>query len=308
MVKHPLELHLHTNDDCNLRCRHCYNRSGESMSCHRPPTEAILQTLQYFYDTYETKVHLEGGEIFLRPELLSQMGTLPENLLKHVTITTNGTIRNNDPTVLAMLRKLNLLRISVEGHTEEQQRLVRGTSLKHTLENAAFYQSVGVPVCLRLTLNKLNYHGFVSQTISSLAAYGFLVFQVYEFQSVGRGVDAQDELTIDFPLDELWAELYEHHFPKGTHFKLMLSARRGAEVENAAPSLEKRNFVCAKLSPESGLSIHADGGVFLCAWDNDSSHQLFNWYEQKRPQVLLQSIPLTHTCEYCSSSCVSLTV
>lgn len=306
MTKRPFELHLHTNDDCNLCCQHCYNRSGESVSYHRPPTEAILQTLWYFYNTYEMDVHLEGGEIFLRPELLTQIGTLPEDLLKRVTITTNGTIRNNHTAVLTMLRKLHLLRISVEGHTEEQQMLIRGTSLKQVLKNAAFYQSAGISVCLRLTLNKLNFHGFVSQTIMSLIAYGFLEFQVYEFQSVGRGADAQNKLMLDFPLDELWAELYECRLPKGTHFKLMLPAWRGTEVENVAPKLEKRNFVCTKLPPESGLSIHADGGVFLCAWDNDPRHQLFNWYEQRLPQELLQSMPLTHRCEHCSSFCVSL--
>lgn len=301
----PFELHLHTNDDCNLHCRHCYNGSEEGACCHRPSEEAILQTLRYFYETYQAEVHLEGGEIFLRPELLSRMSALPEKLLANITITTNGTIRNDDPAALAMLRKLHLLRVSVEGHTERQQRLIRGIPLKQVLENAMFYQSAGVPVCLRLTLNKLNYRGLVSQTIPALIACGFSVFQVYEFQSVGRGAEARRELALDFPLDELWAELYEHRLPKGTSFHMMFPVRRGAEVENAAAKLEKCGFVCARLPSESGLSIHADGGVFLCAWDNDSGHQIVNWYSQERPQDALQSIPLTHTCEYCSAFCVS---
>lgn len=306
MTKRPLELHLHTNNDCNLHCRHCYNRSGEAVSCQSPPVEAILQTLRYFDDTYETEVHLEGGEIFLRPELLSRMGTLPETLLAKITITTNGTIRQDDPAILTMLKKLHLLRISVEGHTEEQQMLIRGISLEPVLENAAFYQASGIPVCLRLTLHRLNYSGFASQTIPSLAARGFSRFQVYEFQSVGRGTDVQSELTLNFPLYELWTELSEHGLPDGTRFDLMLPARRAAEIQQAALELEKQNFVCNALLPENSLSIHADGEVFLCAWDNHPEHQLFNWYQQASSRALLQSIPLTHTCTHCSAFRVSL--
>lgn len=305
MTKPGLELHLHTNSDCNLYCKHCYNQSGERSCTDRPSETALLEIIRYFCENYDAEIHLEGGEIFLRPRLLALMNTLPEWILACVTITTNGVIRNEEPETIAMLRKICALRVSVEGHLDEQQQFIRGTPLKPILENAEFYRKEQISVCLRLTLNQRNYDGFIAKTIPSLAARGFSRFQVYEFQSVGRGSENERELALDHPLDALWSEMCTFRLPSGIQFDLMLSAKRGRELQAVAKKLEQHGFVVGKLLPENGISIHADGGVYLCPWDNDPKHQIFNWYQQECPQAYLRSISLKHNCVRCSAFRIS---
>lgn len=143
-MKDKIEVHLHTNDNCNLKCIHCYNKSGEGSAYNIPEIESLLKLIQYFCTAYEAEIHLEGGEIFLRPDLLHRMNSLPQETLQCVTITTNGTIRIDEPEIIDMLRKINALRISVEGHTDGQQRIVRGIDLEKVVEYALFYKEKGI--------------------------------------------------------------------------------------------------------------------------------------------------------------------
>lgn len=301
MSKPSLELHLHTNDTCNLRCHHCYNLSGEQQ-CAAPQIDTILDTLYYFHDNFDAAIHLEGGEIFLRPDLLRALNELPDDLLRTITVTTNGTIWRDSSDILSMLRRLGALRISVEGCTEEQHQLIRGTPLHPILQNAKSYQNADVPVWLRITLNRHNYWNFMTQTIASLSEEGFCRFQVYEFQHVGRGALYRDEFQLDFPLDELFEDMEEFACSEpDIRFKLMLSARREAEVKAASSQLLKCGYRVAAIPVESGVSIHTDGSVFRCPWDNERQNRLFDWYRQKPNIETLTAMDLTHKCAYCSA-------
>ena len=170
--KKPIEVHLHTNYSCNLFCRHCYNNSGSCNKSTLSP-EFVLDLLEKLCGGYEAEIHLEGGEIFLLPELLAAMNDLPDEVLRCITITTNGTIRLTDPDILKMLSRIQALRVSVEGHTNEQQREIRNIDLTPVLENARFYKENKIPVWLRITLYKNNWEGFVTETLPALNAEGF---------------------------------------------------------------------------------------------------------------------------------------
>ena len=41
------DLHIHTNTDCNLRCRHCYNDSGAGAEAHIA-IEDVIHYLRFF--------------------------------------------------------------------------------------------------------------------------------------------------------------------------------------------------------------------------------------------------------------------
>ena len=223
-----IEVHLHTNTDCNLRCLHCYNRSGET-GYYSPPVEEIINTILYIFNKCDAEMHLEGGEIFLRPDLLREMDSLPDSILRKITVTTNGTIFLNDEKILHMVKRLAALRISIESADPSQHEQIRGFSLEKTLQNAAQYQRCGIPVWLRVTLNQMNYKGFLKQHILKLNEFGFRQFQVYEFQSVGRGMDNHNLLSIEHNLDELIDELCMTSL-NGVLLKLMFSQQRNVEI------------------------------------------------------------------------------
>ena len=292
-----IEAHLHTNTNCNLLCLHCYNRSSEGV-CYSPPVKEIIDTICFIFNMYDAEMHLEGGEIFLRPDLLREMDSLPDSILHKITVTTNGTIFFNDEKILHMLRRLAALRISIESANPSQHEQIRGFSLEKTLQNAAQYQSCGISVWLRVTLNQMNYKGFLNQHILKLNEYGFRQFQVYEFQNVGRGLDNQDLLSIEHNLNDLIDELCMTSL-NGVLLKMMFSQQRKIEILQQKKRLEDNSYRVELIPPEEGISIHANGDVYRCAWT--STEKLCNWYNDENARRILSTSNLIHYCSHCSA-------
>ena len=306
-MKDKIEVHLHTNDNCNLKCIHCYNKSGEGSAYNIPEIGSLLELIQYFCTAYEAEIHLEGGEIFLRPELLHRMSSLPQETLQCITITTNGTIRIDEPKIIDMLCKINALRISVEGHTDEQQRIVRGIDLEKVVECALFYKEKGIPVWLRLTMTCQNCEHLLDETLPYYMDKGFRNFQVYEFQAVGRGemnrslLTVKDDMFVSF-LDKLtaWKGLF---MEKDFHLRFMFPSTRCETVRSYKEQLELNRLKVSDIPAEDGVSIHADGSVYLCAWDNEVSHCVLNAYKEdlKHMVTKLEKMSLKHSCNHCSA-------
>lgn len=306
-MKNKIDVHLHTNDNCNLRCIHCYNMSGEKFACNMPESSRLLELIQYFCTEYEAEIHLEGGEIFLRPDLLCQMNDLPADMLQCITITTNGTISISDPEIIEILCRLRALRISVEGHTDEQQRTVRGIALDEVVENALSYKEMGIPVWLRLTMTSLNIEHLLDETLPYYMHKGFRCFQAYEFQPVGRGEQSSSLLTVGDALFlsflqnlAVWNEPYRK---EDLQLNIMLPPARRKAVFFHKRQLELNKMAVSEIPAQSGLSIHADGSVFLCPWDNEKSHCVLNVYKDgiKHMECLLKNNELKHGCRHCSA-------
>ena len=304
-MKKNLEIHLHTNYSCNLNCVHCYNESGINRDTILPK-EFIITLFKMFYNYYQPEIHLEGGEIFLRPDFLAMMNELPDEVLKCITITTNGTICLKEEKILSMLRRSGALRISVEGNTNEQQRAVRGVDIDKVLTNAKFYLESGVPVWLRVTLNKINYEGFVNFVLPALQNMGFFKIQVYEFQKVGRGSGNGTKLALEGSISDMLNDLITYSDSLVGNIKLAFPRRRIKEIKKYELELNKRGYQVHYLEAGDGISIHADGEIFLCAWDNDNSHSLGNILKMETGEFfdLLNKTNLTHDCEYCSAVCI----
>lgn len=313
-TKKQIEVHLHTNDSCNLKCIHCYNRSGEKAVCNVPDADSLLELIQYFCTEYDAEIHLEGGEIFLRPELLSAMNYLPVEMLQCITITTNGTICIEEPETIAMLNKIHALRISVEGHTEEQQRFVRGISLKNVIDHALFYKSKDISVWMRLTMTCQNWEHLLDSTLPYYINLGFKKFQIYEFQTVGRGeineslLAVSDAAFVSF-LEKLkvWKGFCEK---TDLQIRFLFSRVRQERIYFYKEQLEQNTFKVEDIPEENGVSIHADGSVYLCAWDNEESHCIMNVYHEglKHMAVQLKQMRLTHQCSHCSAVRIVLDV
>lgn len=306
-MKDKIEVHLHTNDNCNLKCIHCYNMSGEKSLCNMPDNSRLLELIQYFCTEYEAEIHLEGGEIFLRPDLLQQMNALPTETLQRITITTNGTINTDDPEIIEMLCRLRALRISVEGHTDGQQRTVRGIALDEIVGNALLYKERGIPVWLRLTMTSLNIEHLLDETLPYYMHKGFCCFQVYEFQPVGRGERSSSLLTVG---DALFLSFLQNLAVwKGAYRKeelqlnIMLPATRRKIVLFHKRDLELNEIAVFEISAENGVSIHADGSVFLCPWDNEKGHCVLNVYKDgiNYMEYILKERELKHICRHCSA-------
>lgn len=302
-----LEVHLHTNSSCNLYCMHCYNYSGERNAdqSSAPSDENIIDSIIFICMNYDAKIHLEGGEIFLRPELLKKMDSMSDDILKRITITTNGTILIRDKIILHMLRRVAALRISIESADATIHSRIRGCDLRSVIDHAKEYEMKGVPVCIRITLNQLNYDRFVHENIIRLSEEGFKKFQVYEFQRVGRGIDNCSTLALDNTLSTLVDELCSTPM-NDISLKMMFSKRRTSEILQLQQKLCQANYRVQILTPEEGISIHANGDVYACAWENRPQMALFNWYNDRNARQIIYTQKMLHECEYCTAIRITL--
>jgi MoaA/NifB/PqqE/SkfB family radical SAM enzyme len=291
-----IDAHIHTNTHCNFQCIHCYENAENSIKMSLTD-EFEINLIKFFCKTYNADIHLEGGEIFLEEHFIAALLNLDESVARHLTITTNGSLRSQNRETIRALRSIGCLRISVEGHTDTLHQALRGRELQPILDNALYYQDQGIPIALRLTLNTLNIGAMFSETIPALEAKGFRRFQMYEMQPVGRGMTAG--MCITGRLDSFFTNWLNSQ-PKSS-IKVSLPLRRRAEVYDYSAQLERVGISVEDVGNVASVSIGADGSVRVCPWDTTSEPLLFiceDNIETLRTVIESQNIP--HECAFCS--------
>lgn len=289
-----IDLHIHSNTDCNLSCKHCYNNSGEGKTERIDLTE-LKRYLEITSQIYDCDIHLEGGEIFLYPELFDILYDLDDSILKSITITTNGTIKVQNTNVISVLKRINALRISVEGHTQEIHEKVRNSSLDFVLTNGIALLNMGINVVLRITLNRYNQDSLLIDGITKFYQYGYKKIQIYEFQEVGRGNNNAFSITCDFK--QIFKQFESVAVP--VDLKMMLSSRRIQDVQDY-PWNHHNLTITYNDENENGISINANGEISLCAWNDQEI--IANFSQMSNAQILafLNSRDFFHTCTHCS--------
>jgi len=293
----PIDVHVHTNTQCNLKCVHCYEEFDETKGKMSITDAFEVSLVKYLCKNYDADIHLEGGELFLEERLIAALSILPVETLRKITVTSNGTIRLHTEAALQALRSIGCLRISVEGHTEDLHRSIRGYSLMPILDNAIFYKNQGIPMVMRITLNSLNAKGLFSETIPALESIGFNKFQIYEIQPVGRAKNSN--YCLAGSLDDFFNDWLKN--PAKSNVKVSLPNKRAGEVQRLASKLEQAGITAKNAGNAASISVGVDGSIRLCAWDMISKPLAFineaNLYELDNI-IYSQNVP--HICGYCS--------
>jgi MoaA/NifB/PqqE/SkfB family radical SAM enzyme len=256
-----------------------------------------VNLINFLCKNYNADIHLEGGEIFLEEGLITALSGLDKAIRQHLTITTNGTIRSANSDVIQVLQSLGCLRFSVEGHTDSLNQAVRKHALLPVLENALYYQDQGIPVTLRITLNKLNIDMMFNEIVPSLEEKGFSRFQIYEMQSIGRGKTS--DLCINGNLDRFWGQLVK--CPPNSHFKISLPLHRKTEAFEYITQFKQIGIEVMEVGNIASVNIGTNGSVRICPWDTTSEPLAFiqpDNFESLFSIIETQDIP--HKCEYCS--------
>ena len=292
----PIDVHIRTNTHCNLHCIHCYEDADVSVA-KSMDREFEIDLIQFLCTNYDADIHLEGGEVFLEETLLSSLLNLSESTRKHLTITTNGTIRANNEDVITALASVGCLRISVEGHNDELQNAVRGCGLSPVLENALYYKAKGIPVVLRITANNLNYTRIFDEIIPSLQDRGFDGFQIYEMQPVGRGKISG--LCINERLDALYEGWLR--YPSYASTKISLPNKRKAEVAEYMSRFTEIGVSIYEVGNIASISIGVGGAVRICPWDISSVPlMVVNETNFELLSEIINGQEEPHVCDFCS--------
>ena len=298
MGKKHLSLHLYTNRNCNLYCVHCYNDSFYQDNPKEIVPEQLVEIINKLNKLYDIDIHLEGGEIFLRKEMFRELAKLDLEILRKITITSNGTIFDDTEDILYVLKNVETFRISVEGHDNKANRLLRNVDSDLLFENICAYQDKGVNVVVRTTLHKGNYKTIFEKLIPLLIEKGIKNIQIYELQAVGRGERIQ-HLLLSNDEFESFLKIISNYDNSRIGIKMFFNCRRRESVYNSEGFLNKMNYNIIEMAPENSLSISSEGFVKICPWENDDN-AVFNIFKVKDICSEIKKYNLMHECEYCS--------
>ena len=299
-----LNAHLYVTPSCNLSCPFCYYdaRLSTTTPPDALPISAMVEILETACDLYDARFDIEGGEMFLRRDIGDLFAGVTPKVLERLTITTNGMAR----VTLApdILRQLDEVRVSVEGHTDFLQRDLRGIDLAPVLRTAELLMKAAVPVTLRITLHKNNY-ALVGEMLDTFVAQGFDRFSFYEFQSSGRGT----ALARSYSLDDSDVELVLHQLTslpdvmQEATIKYSLSRVRASIIQSNRSRLQARGFAVVDLAGVASLTCDYDGAIRVCPWDIRSApvgSARPNEFELELRR-LMKSSALSHDCDHCSA-------
>lgn len=145
------ELWIHTNNSCNLACRHCLVNASPRET-PGPPTRVIKDWIRQGVELGVERFYFTGGEPFYRSDMVDLIRTVIAEHAKELVVLTNGTLMYDR--ILAALAELPLerlrLQISLDGVTEKTNDNLRGRdSYKQCL--AGIHEVAKVPIQMTLT-------------------------------------------------------------------------------------------------------------------------------------------------------------
>lgn len=143
------------NYDCNLRCKHCYTIEQVMHNPHRLPLEACKAVVDEAKALGTEVFYLTGGEVMQHPQILEMVEYIASE--RKLILFTNGMlIGPKAADFLARFRERLIVQVSIEGHNEENNALIRGKrSFGPALEGLRNLLNVGVRVGVSSTPTKV---------------------------------------------------------------------------------------------------------------------------------------------------------
>lgn len=293
-----LNVHIYVTPICNIHCRHCYYDAVQNADESNMLTLKQLQSILTEISTnYDADFHVEGGELFLRNNISSLFENISQTALNQITITSNGTI--NLTPHLHYLKKINCLRISVCGHTDEMQQSLRGINIAPVLKNIRIAVKEELPLTLRMTLQKRYYVKLLSESLQYFYREENVEnFSLYEYQSVGRGKELDEQCLLSNDDCEKILALLEHEDYKGMNLSISLTEQRRQLVEQYEERLIQWGYEVEYLPKEQSLTINYDGTMGICAWN--VGNDVIGVYTTD-VESIIKNVDLYHSCEHCSA-------
>lgn len=300
-MKKPLNIHLYVTDKCNLSCKHCYNASWiNTNSSTNLELKEIIYVIKNLHEKYDVDFHIEGGETFLWKPIFELLRQLDDEILKSITLTTNGTIPIVQYSFL--LEKINQLRISVCGHTDEMQKILRNVPINPILENVFLLKNEYIPINMRMTLHKRNFKE-IFDSLNFYSEHNLKNISIYEFQSVGAGKLNENEFKLDNDSFIDFLTILSHfdssHIDK---LKINFNKSRIKQIEAFREKLSENKLKVKILENEPSLTINYNGDVGICPWvvGEDTIFNIRNGNFPVKIEQLYNNNAFLHECDYCS--------
>ena len=148
-------LYIELTSQCNLRCLHCYNESGEAK--HKIDEESFLNIISGIKEPEKVNITLSGGEPLLHPHIWEFIEILQQKGFNQILIITNATLVTKE--VAEKLKKSNVsMQVSLNGSCAEIHEQLCGTgNFERTLNGLKALKAAGINrILVRYMLAKFN--------------------------------------------------------------------------------------------------------------------------------------------------------
>jgi MoaA/NifB/PqqE/SkfB family radical SAM enzyme len=188
--------------NCNFRCRHCYNSSGEHhMIAKEMPNEKYLEIAKEIAELGPSQVCLCGGETLLKKDLLCQIIRTIKEVNPKVLVNTvsNGYLMT--PEIAKELKDAGIysVQISLDGATKEVHEWLRGHegAFEHATNALRYLTEAGINPGVACCPTKKNFEQIPE--IAKLAfELGSNIFRIQPIMIIGRAKEISE-----FALSEL---------------------------------------------------------------------------------------------------------
>ena len=142
IIYSPIRVYFEATKVCNLRCRHCFNTSGEKDKGEFT-TQEVFESLKGMRRDHIFDVRFTGGEFTMRPDWYEILA-LAKELGFAVSLNTNCVYKNDD--VVDKLAELNLDQVttSIDGLRERHDHIRGRGTYDRTLETLGVLHEKGV--------------------------------------------------------------------------------------------------------------------------------------------------------------------
>ena len=190
----PTSLHFELTGACNLKCKQCYNDSGQKKTSMTPKDWKIFSK-KVASDLFS--VTLSGGEPLLLRENLFELMDIFSASDTWINLISNGFLISRD--VAKRLAKYNLgwVEISIDSPREEYHDYLRGVkgSWKKAVLAASYLASYNVPVFIgtcvtRKTLSEID---AMAKLVEEIGASGLILTKIF---LSGRAYANEEELLL----------------------------------------------------------------------------------------------------------------
>jgi MoaA/NifB/PqqE/SkfB family radical SAM enzyme len=152
MIYSPVRIYFELTRKCNLRCKDCFNQSGEPLS-DELTTEEIVKTLEGLRKDQIMDVRFSGGELTTRADWKEVLAAA-RNLGFVTSVNTNGVYQNPQTAIDLVELDLDQITISVDGGRAFHNRIRGKGTFKKTLDSLKTMYEHGANLRVNVVLNR----------------------------------------------------------------------------------------------------------------------------------------------------------
>lgn len=255
----PYQLSVETTNLCQLKCKHCYNKSGNKRE-NELSTDELINILDQYKKLGGISVMLTGGEIFLKDNIIELLDYVVSNFLRIVILTNGYFLKEEIFNKLKQYKDNVAIQISIDG-LEENHDFVRGVvgAYCNSIQNIKKLTDAGLTVSVSCTLNEKNRNDIFELT-NIVKNLGCASINVGTVSSIGRAKEtniASKDVIYEFKdIVQKIKEIYEDD-----KFKV------GENIEEFQDNSESIDGILYDNKCGAGykiLHLFADGKIGLC--------------------------------------------